>query len=320
MPHSRPLSRLRASLILLLVSFIWGSAFVAQKTAFDAVEGATAPALGPLAFTGARFLLGALVVLPFALRENRQARSRGAPGAGLLAIFCGIGAVLFAASFTQQLGIIGTSVTNAGFLTALYVPLVPVVALVIFRQSVRKMIWPGAAGCLAGLWLLTGAATNGLSALTAGDLWVLVGALFWAFHVTVVGVMATRSGRPLTLAAAQFLTCGVLGWAGAFAFETPTLAGMAAIAPEIAYAGILSVGVAFTLQVVAQRHTHPAAAAIILSMEMVFASLAAVVVLGERLSGVQWLGAGLILASIIAVESAAALGDRRRGAAGALTP
>lgn len=328
-PPAAGLSRLRAALLLGLVAFIWGSAFVAQKTAFPEAEGVTPTSgIGPLTFNGIRFLLGALIVLPFALRADRRMDPGQDPTGGgpralpgwLWAAFVGIGGVLFVASWTQQVGIIGTSVTNAGFLTAVYVPLVPVLARLAFRQPVRRIVWLGALGSLAGAWFLTGAAEQGLTGLSTGDLWVLTSALFWALHVVLVGWAMGRCDRSLTLAAVQFIACGLLGCLAGLALEDPTWADIWAVAPEIAYAGGLSVGVAYTLQVVAQRHTPAPAAAIILSTEMVFAALAGAVALGERLSGGQWLGAGLILASILMVELTAALGERRRAPRAAAPP
>ncbi|WP_413207608.1 DMT family transporter [Rhodospirillum sp. A1_3_36] len=311
MGNSSPFVRLRSSLLLLLVAFIWGSAFVAQKTAFEThgESGVNIP-LGVLTFTGIRFILGALVVLPFMLWERSRAGIRvgkGTEEGGDFWRYLGIGAVLFTASLTQQQGILGTTVTNAGFLTAIYVPLVPVLALVVFGRSVPHILWPGALGCLGGAWLLTGGQEDGLSALGGGDLWVLSSVLFWAGHVTLVGIVVGRTQRPLSLAFGQFLACGVLGLGGAVLFETIRWESLLASAPEIAYAGVLSVGVAFTLQVVAQKDLHPAAAAIIMSMEMVFAALAGAVALGERMSGTQVVGAGLILGSILMVEIASAL-------------
>ncbi|WP_041796140.1 DMT family transporter [Pararhodospirillum photometricum] len=305
MTDTSSLSRVRASLILLLVAFIWGTTFVAQKTAFETTSG---PALGPLTFTGLRFLLGALVVLPFALRERQSGGGTPMPTA-TLGVFALLGALLFVASMTQQVGILQTSVTNAGFLTALYVPLVPVIALAVFRQPVRRTVWVGALGCVAGTWFLTGGLAG--ASLNTGDLWVMLSALFWAMHVMSVGILVVRSRRPVTLALVQFLACGVLSLIGAFLVETPSWPVIAGAWGEILYAGVLSVGVAYTLQVVAQRHTPAAAAALIMSTETVFAALSGAVVLGERLSMVQGVGAALILASILVVELGAALGARR---------
>lgn len=297
------MSRLRADLALLLAALLWGSTFVVQKVAFLDDTGAVATgadALGPLTFSGLRFLLGALVVLPLAVREARRARADARPVRAvdrLGFVLCGV--MLFAGTITQQIGIIGTSVTNAGFLTALYVPLVPVLALFLFRRLPHWAVWPGVVGCTAGTWLLNGGRLDGFS---EGDLWVIGSAVFWALHVICVGTFVERSGRAIGLACVQFVTVGVLGTGAAVLVEAPTWAAVSGAAFEIVYAGVLSVGVGYTLQVVGQRGAHPADAALILSSEMVFAALAAAVVLGERLAVAQWGGAALILAAILAVE------------------
>lgn len=291
------MSQVRASLLLLLCAAIWGTTFVAQKTAFLPDAGGSTERLGALGFTGLRFLLGAALVLPLALRE---ARTRATPlsSADRWGVFW-CTAVLFAGAITQQIGIIGTSVTNSGFLTALYVPLVPIVAWLLCARPAHWVVWPAAAGSLLGTWLLGGAR---FADVTTGDLWVTLSAVFWAFQVTLVGIHAARSGRPLTLAAVQFAGCGGLAVAAAAMFEPLSLTAIRAAAPELLYAGGLSVGVAFTLQVVGQRYTHPATAAIIMSSEAVFAALAGAMVLGESLGLLGLIGAALILASLIAVE------------------
>lgn len=297
------MSRLRADLILLLAAMIWGSTFVVQKLAFlDEAGEATAAvpqdgALGPLAFTGIRFLLGALVVLPLALRETARAEAAARPVDRLGFVLCGV--LLFTGSITQQVGIIGTSVTNAGFLTALYVPLVPLLGLFLLRRRPHWAVWPGVAGCTLGTWFLNGGDLTGMS---QGDLWVTAGTVFWALHVICVGTFVTRSGRPLTLACSQFVTVGTVGLIAALLLEQPSWQSISAAWFEIAWAGCLSVGIAFTLQVIGQRGAHPADAAIILSSEMVFAALAGAIVLGERLAPDQYAGATIILVSIIAVE------------------
>lgn len=275
---------------------IWGSTFVVQKTAFID-DGSGADLLGALTFTGARFLLGALVVLPLALREfsrsSEPLRTTDLVGFGLC------GAALFAGSYTQQLGIIQTSVTNAGFFTALYVPMVPFLALFLFRRRPHWAVWPAAGVCVAGTYLMNGGT---LTRFATGDLWVLSGAIFWASHVTLVGLFATRSGLPLTLAFVQFMVVGVLSSAGAIGYEQPGFAVLSGAAFEILWAGAMSVGIAFTMQVVGQRHTHPADAAIILSSETLFAALAGAIVLGERMGPLQLIGGVLILSSIVLVE------------------
>lgn len=302
------MSRLTANLLLLVAAALWGSTFVVQKTAFD--DFGAADSIGPMAFTGARFLLGALVVLPLAWREGAGA---DVPVTRLDRVgFVACGGALFMGSLLQQIGIIHTSVTNAGFLTGTYVPLVPVLALLLWRKRPHWIVWPAALGCLGGTWLLNG---GSLTRFAVGDLWVLAGALFWALHVTLVGIFVTRSGRPLTLASTQFAVAGLCGVVAAGIAESTSVAALSGALTEILYAGILSVGVAFTLQVVGQRNTHPAAAAIILSSEMVFAALAGAIVLGERLAPGQALGAAVILGCIVAVEVLPALRRPRTQAA-----
>lgn len=296
------MSRLRANLTLLLAAMIWGSTFVVQKIAFMGEDGGAADAdaaVGPFAFTGARFLLGALVVLPLALRERRRAARPLDRWDALGFVLCGL--ALFTGSFTQQIGIIYTSVTNAGFLTGLYVPMVPVLALLLFRHWPHWAVWPAAVGCVIGTYLLNGGT---LTRFAAGDLWVLGGAVFWALHVTFVGIFVARCHRPLALACVQFLTVGLAGLAAGAVVEQPSLAAFADIGFEVLWAGFMSVGIAFTLQVIGQRHTHPAAAAIILSSEMMFAALSGAIFLGERLGPAQLGGGAFILAGILAVELA----------------
>jgi drug/metabolite transporter (DMT)-like permease len=290
------MSRLQASILLLVCAVIWGTTFVAQKAAF--LPGAAGPQLGPLGFTGLRFLLGATIILPFAWREARRAGGRLAHADRRGFAWCTLS--LTAGAVTQQIGIIDTTVTNSGFLTALYVPLVPIVSLALLARPAHWVVWPAAAGSLVGTYLLGGA---GLDQFNAGDAWVALSAVFWALQVTLVGVNAARSGRPLALAVTQFAGCGLMTLAAALALEGVAPAAIRAAGPELLYAGGLSVGIAFSLQVVGQRYTHPAVAAIIMSSEAVFAALAAAMVLGESLSPLGWGGAVLILSCLVAVEA-----------------
>ncbi|WP_019646433.1 DMT family transporter [Novispirillum itersonii] len=290
------MSRLQAHALLLIAAMIWGSTFVVQKLAV-APDTSGGESIGALAFTGVRFLMGALVVLPLALREARAA-SQSLTRADWLG-FLGCGVSLFAGAWLQQVGLGMTTVTNAGFITGLYVPMVPVIALLLFRRTPHWAVWPGAAGCAAGIFLLGG---GHIDAFNTGDAWVLAGAVFWAIQVTFVGIFASRSGRPLALAVSQFVIAGVLGSIAAGLLETPRLELFEKAAFELAWAGFLSVGVAFTLQVIGQRYTHPATAAILLSSEMAFAALAGAVALGETMGLIQAVGGALILGSIILVE------------------
>lgn len=286
------MNRLQANLILLLAAMIWGSSFVAQQVGVGELK--------TLTFTGCRFLVGALIVLPFAVRQYKRVNSQErkfvpSDWTGILLIGC----VLFVAAALQQHGILRTTVTNSGFLTALYVPLVPVIGFVFLKRKVHFAIWPASICCFIGTYILSGAQEV---ALVAGDLWVISSTLFWAVHVILVGIFASRTRAPLVLAAFQFSVCGILGLVLGFVFEAPRLDQIVGALFGILYVGIFSVGMAFTLQVVAQRYTGAADAAIILSSETVFAALGGILFLGERLSLVQLSGATLILVSILGVE------------------
>ena len=278
---------------MVLVTIIWGTAFVAQNLAMKIV--------GPLIFTGARFMLGALAVLPFAIVEWRRLARRGVQfDAFDLWTGFGLGILLFLGAVFQQIGIAGTSVSNAGFLTALYVPLVPLLGWIIFAQRPHPSIAAGVLICLYGTWLLSG---SELTALKSGDLWVIASTVFWAAHILFVGRVADRKGAPLLVATLQFLVCGLLGGLTGVYLEGPDMGGLLNAAGPIFYAGVLSVGVAFTLQVVAQRHTPPADAAILISAEMLVAAVAGNLILGEQLGAGQWLGGGLILTAIILIQA-----------------
>lgn len=286
------MTRFKADAMLVLVTLIWGTAFVAQNLGMQSV--------GPLMFTGARFLLGALVVMPFAALEWRRLAQRGVRfDAADLWTGSGLGVLLFLGAVFQQIGITGTSVSNAGFLTALYVPLVPLLGWIIHRHRPHPSVGLGIVLCLGGTWLLGG---GGLAILTVGDLWIIASTLFWAAHILFVGRVADRKAAPLLVATLQFVVCGLLGSMTAACLEEVRWTGLLEAAGPIAYAGVLSVGVAFTLQVVAQRHTPPTDAAILISGEMLVAAIAGALMLGERLGPSQWLGGFLILAAIILVQ------------------
>lgn len=282
---SRPL----ALTCLLLATAIWGFAFIAQKTAMDV--------MGPLTFTGSRFLLGGLLVLPFALRENaRQPEKLTRRQWALIGFLClnfFLGAVL------QQLGLQFTTVTNSGFLTGLYVLFVPVILLVVFRQPPHRVIWIGVPVALIGLFLLNGAR---LDRLNTGDGLVIGSAVFWALHVLLLGHLAIQTRRPIFISAVSFLAAGLLGTSGAFIFETPTLPALSAGWVEILYAGALSTAIGFTLQAIGQQHVPPANAAIVLSAESLFAALGGALILGERLDMLGYSGVAMIFAAVFLVE------------------
>jgi len=296
------MNRLQANLLLTLVALIWGSAFVAQSRGMADV--------GPLLFTGVRFLIGSAVVLPLAVLEWRRLGREGRPLSRLDGWhIAGLGGLMTLGAVMQQVGIQFTSVTSAGFLTAVYVPLVPVLGWLLLRQVAHWSVWPAAAGCLVGAFLLSGAHELHVG---LGDLWVAGSAIPWAVHVLMVGRWADRMGAPFLVASGQFAVCGVLSLIAAFVTEPVRWVGLQAAAWPIAYTGVLSVGVAFTAQVVAQRYAHAADAAIILSAETLFAAAFGYVLLGERLNTAGLIGCGLMLASILLVQLMPLVGTLRR--------
>jgi len=300
------MSRPVAVLLLVVATMIWGLAFVAQKSAMTHV--------GALTFAGERLLLGGVVLVPFMFAELRRKAVKLSSFSPRLWVQIGLlCAAYLLGSLLQQFGLAETSVTNAGFLTALYVLFVPMIAFVAIRAKPHPVIYIGAPLALIGIFYLNG---GHLSALNFGDLLVIVSAVFWGGHVFLLGLLSRATGLPVTLSAITFLVVGALCMAAAFAFETPSLAGLSAIWVEVLYVGVMSTAVAFTLQAIAQQHVPAANAAIVLSAESLFAALGGALILGERLSVVGYAGAALIFFAIILVEAIPAIAARRAATAG----
>jgi drug/metabolite transporter (DMT)-like permease len=292
---------LKADGLLLLTAAIWGFAFVAQRAGMEYI--------GPFLFNAIRFALGSLCLLgvmaftkkagPSGISDSRTnekiGNSAGKPKPASLVvggIFAGI--VLFLASSFQQAGLVYTSAGKAGFITGLYVVVVPVMGLMLgHRPGLR--LWAGAILAGTGLYLLS--ATGSLT-LAPGDGLVLIGALLWAVHVHVIGKYSPGND-PIKLAFMQFAICSILSSVSAAIFESSTMAEVYSAIVPLAYGGFLSVGTAFTLQVVAQRDAKPSHAAIIMSLEAVFAAVGGWLILGESLTSRGVVGCVLMFAGML---------------------
>lgn len=294
---------LRANLLMLCAAMIWGSAFVAQRLSLDTI--------GPFLYTGLRFLLGAAVVstLLICLRRfaslgtrNRQPADR----AGLWRAGVQLGLLLAVAISVQQIGMRYTKIANAGFISSLYVVIVPLMGIVL-RHQTHVATWLGALLAALGMYFLS---VDEHFSMLYGDWYQLACAVVISAQVVLVGRFARRHD-PLALAFVQFVVCGVACSAIALAFEPIHIAAILRAAPIILYGGALSVGVAYTIQVVAQKDAAPAHAAVIFSMEGVFAALAGWLVLGETLSARALFGCGLMLVGLIVCQ-VVPLRDARR--------
>lgn len=294
--------RLNADLILLFAAALWGTAFLFQKSATEHLE--------PLTFIAARCCVAALALAPLARREWRNAAAPAPPG--FLAIVVWGGLAFFIAAWFQQTGIETATVTNTGFLTALYVVITPFAAWVLSGKVPGVLVWPAVVLSAFGTLLLGG---GSLGSLSLGDELVAVSAVFWAGHVAITG-LAASFGRPIAFTALQLGLVAALAAVGAALLETPSASALAAAAVDIGYVGLLSTALTFTLLTVAMQHTPPSEAAVIVSTETVFAALAAYLILGERLTGLGWAGAALILLAILLVQLGPALGARRQRSRG----
>jgi drug/metabolite transporter (DMT)-like permease len=283
------MSHARANMFLLFAGAIWGMGFVAQSSAMDNI--------GPWFFIGLRFAVAMMTMLPMAVRENMQTGML--PKRADLLKFAGIGLTLFLGMAAQQSGLLTTSVTNSGFLTALYLIMVPLLGIALFRQMPHFIIWPAALCALSGIFLLSG---GKLEAMRQGDLLTILCAFFWAMQILLINRYANASGLPVTLAVTQFAVTAVLGFAAAFSFERIDWTAAILAAPEILFAGVFAGGLAFTFQAIGQRHTTASQAAIVLSSEALFAALFGALIMHDRLPPLAWLGCALIFAAILAAE------------------
>lgn len=282
---------IRANFLLFLAAAIWGLAFVAQRVGVEFV--------GPFTFNGVRFALGSLSLVPLLLyyKNSRSAAEAGTPEQqsasalkpGLLA-----GVFLFIAASLQQVGLVYTTAGKAAFITSLYIVLVPLLGIFL-KQYIGISTWLGALFAAWGVYLLS---VTDQFLMSYGDFLVLIGGLFWAFHILLIDYYSRRVAA-LTLAFIQFVTCSLLSLITAFMTETFSLTGLWQAAIPILYGGIGSVGIAYTLQIVGQKDAKPSHAAIILSMETVFAALGGWLILNEEIGTRGLIGCALMFVGML---------------------
>lgn len=337
--------------LLLLTAFIWGTAFVAQRTGMESIE--------PITFNAARMALSAILIggLALVMRAKRrksqderhkegtipdvisesgpelisdvipkagsnaisESRLENAPGAMseartkigsdviketkaedrntvLGGVFCGL--FLSVASIFQQMGLVYTTAGKAGFITAMYMLLVPILGFVLFKKKNTWLVWLAVLLGIAGMYLLC---VTGEFTLAHGDALVLVCAVMFSGHILSCDRFV-RLGRPLEIAAIQFVTAAVVSWVAAFIAEEPTLGKLTSAAVPIIYCGVMSGAIGYTLQIVAQKYTDPTIASLLMSMESVFAVLAGAVLLNERMSAREIVGCVVMFVAIVLVQ------------------
>ncbi len=279
----------KANFFLILTAVIWGSAFVAQRIGMGHI--------GPFTYNGIRFALGAAMLLPVVRHwDDPSDRNKGFSGTvipgGILA-----GVVMFAGASFQQIGLIYTTAGKAAFITGLYVVMIPMIGC-FWGDKPGAGGWTGAIFAVTGLYLLS--VTEDFT-LAPGDLWELAGAFFWTAHVLILSRLSPRV-NPVRLACIQAAVCSFLSLVTAVFTETATFDGLIGAGVPILYGGLMSVGVAYTLQVVAQRDAPPVHAAIILSLEALFAAIAGWLILDEVLTFRALIGCILMLSGMMAAQ------------------
>lgn len=290
-------NKLQGELMLLLAALIWGASFVAQRTGMEYV--------GPFTFNGIRSLLGSLALVPVIMVMNRQRRKMGEAGPANKEVekrnlliggsLCGI--ILFVASSLQQYGLVYTTAGKAGFITALYIVFVPLCGFFL-KQRIRPLLWLCVGLATVGLYLLS--VQEGF-AINSGDLLVLASAFAFTAHILVIDHFSPQTDG-VKMSCLQFLVCGVLSLPFMWVCETISWANIKACWLPIAYAGILSCGVAYTLQIIAQKRTEPTIASLLLSLESAFALLAGMVILHEQVSSREAVGCLIMFAAIILAQ------------------
>jgi len=274
----------------LFCTFIWGTTFIAQDTGMDKI--------GPLTFNATRFFVGFLSIMPIALLIEKKKISKEINNNKKLffKLLFWIGLFLFLGTFLQQTALLYTDVANAAFFTIFYVPMVPIILFFIYSKSIHWSIWPSVIFCLFGVYLLSDFSD---ATIRLGDGLVILCALFWALHIIFIGNFIKNFNLPLFFGALQALVVSFFSIIFALFFETITIVNILNESVSIIYAGVLSGGIAFTLQIYAQKNISSAPAAIIFSLEGVFATIAAWIILNQILGLDNVIGCTLILFGVL---------------------
>ena len=274
----------------LLCTFIWGTTFIAQDTGMDTI--------GPLTFNAVRFLVGFIAIIPIAfIFESKKIVNEINNNKKLfLKLSFWVGLFLFLGTFLQQAALLYTDVANAAFFTVFYVPMVPIILFMFYSKKIHWSIWPSVFLCVAGVYLLTDFTD---ATVRFGDGLVILCALFWALHIIFIGKFTQNFNIPLFFGALQGLIVSLFSFLFAIFFEDISFANILNESASIIYAGVLSGGIAFTLQIYAQKKISPAPSAIIFSLEGVFAAIAAWIILDQVLGLNNLIGCFLILIGVI---------------------
>lgn len=280
---------------LLLTAFIWGVAFVAQSVGMDYI--------GPFTFNCVRSIIGGLVLIPLVVilgKKNRAEKTAEEAkeykkNTVIGGICCGI--CLCVASNFQQFGIMHTTVGKAGFITALYIIIVPILGI-FMKKRVAPIVWVSSVIAVIGFYLLS---ISGQVSINMGDILVLICAVLFSVHILVIDYFSPK-GEGVTISCIQFFTSGILCGILMFLFENPQIKDILAAYLPILYAGVMSCGVAYTLQIVGQKNMDPTVASLILSLESVFSALAGWLILGQGLSGKELIGCSLVFVAVLLAQ------------------
>lgn len=283
------LTKLKGNLILLLTAIIWGASFVSQRVGMETIEPAT--------FNGIRLLIGSIVLLPviFITDKNRGAESKKTSSKPLIksGIICGL--CLCIATYLQTWGLIYTTSGKSGFITAMYIIFVPFFGLIMKRRF-PKIAFLSAIIALIGLYLLCGF-EDGMK-FNFGDFLTLICAIFFSFHILSIDYYSSQVDG-IKLSALQFFVAGAINFIIMLLFESPDISLILSCIVPILYSGIMSCGVAYTLQIIGQKYTDPASASILMSLESVFALLSGIILLNESITGIELIGCLLMFCAII---------------------